>query len=370
MVDKNETLLRLYETSKEPQSFTGIQGLLENARKVDPSISRKDVKSFLEKQDSYTLHKITPKKFTRRKVLSPKPGIIASCDLADMSLLSRYNNGVKYILIFIDVFSRLCQAVPVKTKDGKTIANALRTILESGYFNKLSRLNSDEGKEFYNQHVNQLLKSKGIVLYSVSSREIKASLAERLIRTIKGKLYRYMTHNNTRKYIDILPDIVESYNNSAHSSLGNKQTPLQVHKLINPSDIERQFFYMYKSPPSISRKNSSKLSVGQYVRIADEHRNSKFRRGYTVQNSIEIFKVHRIDTSQNPTVYYLEDLNSEPIKGIFYREELTPTHLPDFFHIDILKSKIISGRKKYFVHWRGYPDSFNSWINEEQMFPL
>ena len=87
MVNKNETLSRLYETSKTPHSFTGIQGLLKTARKIDPSITRKDVKSFLEKQESYTLHKITRKKFTRRKVLAPKPGVIASCDLADMNLL-------------------------------------------------------------------------------------------------------------------------------------------------------------------------------------------------------------------------------------------------------------------------------------------
>ena len=370
MVTKNETLLRVYETSKSPHSYTGIQGLLETARKIDPNITRKDVKSFLEKQESYTLHKITRKKFTRRKVISPKPGVIASCDLADMSLLSRYNNGFKYILIFIDVFSRLCQAVPVKSKDGKTMVTALRTILESGYFDNLSRLNSDEGKEFYNKHVNQLLKSKGIILYSVSSREIKASLAERLIRTIKAKLYRFMSHNNTKRYIHILPDIVESYNNSSHSSLGNKQTPLQVHKITDPSVIERQFFHMYKnSKPSLS-KSSSNLSVGQYVRIADEHRNSKFRRGYTVQNTIEIFKIYQIDTSQNPTVYYLEDLNGDPITGIFYRDELTPTHLPQFFHIDVLKSKTVRGRKKFFVRWRGYPDSFNSWIDQDDMVPL
>ena len=370
MVTKNETLRHVYETSKSPHSYTGIRGLLDTARKIDPSITKKDVKSFLEKQESYTLHKITRKKFTRRKVLAPKPGVIASCDLADMSNLSKFNNGFKYILIFIDVFSRLGQGIPVKSKDGKTMTTALRSILESGHFDNLRRLNSDEGKEFYNQHVDQLLKSKGIILYSVSSREIKASLAERLIRTIKGKLYRYMSHNNTKRYIDVLPDIIESYNNSAHSSLGNNQTPLQVHRITDQSVIDRQFFHMYKNSARKSSKSSSLLTVGQHVRIADEHRNSKFRRGYTVQNTIEIFKIRSIDTSQNPTVYYLEDLNGEPITGIFYRDELTPTHLPEFFHIDVLKSKIVSGKKKYFVRWRGYPDSFNSWIDQDQMVSL
>ena len=89
-----------------------------------------------------------------------------------------------------------------------------------------------------------------------------------------------------------------------------------------------------------------------------------------MQNTIEIFKIQSTDTSQNPMVYYLEDLNSEPITGIFYRDELTPTHLPEFFHIDVLKSKTVSGRKKYFVHRHGYPDSFNSWIDQDQMVSL
>ena len=74
-----------------------------------------------------------------------------------------------------------------------SVHDALNKILNSNYFNKLKRLNTDEGKEFYNQKVNKLLTSKGIILYSVSSREIKAAIAERFIRTLKGKLFRYMT---------------------------------------------------------------------------------------------------------------------------------------------------------------------------------
>ena len=61
-MNKNKILLRLYETSNLPHSFSGVQNLLKNAKKINPSINRKDVKTFLEKQDSYTLHKITKKK--------------------------------------------------------------------------------------------------------------------------------------------------------------------------------------------------------------------------------------------------------------------------------------------------------------------
>ena len=187
---------------------------------------------------------------------------------------------------------------------------------------------------------------------------------------MKSKLYRYMTHNNTQHYLDILPDIIESYNNSSHSSLGAKQTPLQVHNLTDPQTIDQQFFYMYKNAKRINTQRTPHLTTGQYVRIADENRNSKYRRGYTVQNTIEIFKVRDIDSSQNPTIYFLEDLNGEPITGLFYRDELTPTDLPEYFHIDIIKSKTIAGRKKYYVRWRGYPDTFNSWVDADQMVPV
>ena len=370
MVDKNQILQQVYENVANPHSFGGIQSVLKHARKLDSSVTYQDVVNFLQKVDAYTLHKCTRKKFPRRRFLSPKPGVIASCDLADMTSLSKYNKGNKYILVFIDIFSRFVQTVPIKRKDGQTVCSALKTILDSGHFNNLRRINSDEGKEFYNKHVSQLLGSKGIILYSVSSREIKASLAERAIRTLKNKIYRYMSHHNTREYINILDDVVRSYNHSSHTGLGKQQTPFQVHHMTDPEMIEQQFQLMYKYPDRVARCNSRALPVGQYVRIADEKRNSIFRRGYTVQNTIEIFRIREVDQSQIPTVYYLEDLQGENIIGIFYREELIPSKLPEVFHIDVIKTKTIAGRKKYYVRWRGYPDSFNSWIDQDQIHSL
>ena len=124
--NKEEILLRLYKTPQTPNSFGSIDGLLKNAKKVDPSITRKDVTNFLDGQPSYTLHKITPKRFLRRRIIAPKPGVIASCDLADMRLLHQENKEYNYILVFIDIFSRFAQAIPVKQKDGVTIARALK----------------------------------------------------------------------------------------------------------------------------------------------------------------------------------------------------------------------------------------------------
>ena len=333
-----------------------------------PTITKNDVINFLKDQKSYTLHKLTRNKFVRRRIVAPKPGIIASADLADMSSLSRYNNGYKYILVFIDVFSRLAQAVPLKTKDANTVYEGLKKILNSTYFNNLKRLNTDEGKEFYNQKVNKLLTAKGITLYSVSSREIKASIAERFIRTMKGKLYRYMTHQNTKKYVDVIPDVIHSYNNTQHRGLGGKHTPNEIHQLKDEHEIRKQFTKMYKKPTSSQKPVIPTLDIGQYVRLSEIK--PTFKKGYTIQNTVEIFKIIRVDTSQTPTAYYIEDLEGEPIKGIFYREELIPVSIPQFYDIEIIKTKKIAGRKKFLVKWMGYPDKFNSWIDETQLKPV
>ena len=219
MVDKNNILLNLYQGGKNPNSYGSIQGLLQNAQKNLPSINREVIK-FLKTQKAYTLHSVTNKKFLRSRVLAPKPGIIASSDLADFSSLARYNKGYKYILVFIDVFSTFVQAVPLKRKDSNYVNIVLNKIINSGHFNNLKRLNTDEGREFYNEKVKKLLSSKDITLYSVSSREIKAAIAGRFIRTFKGKLFRYMTHKNIKKFIDILLDIIKSCNLTQHRGLG------------------------------------------------------------------------------------------------------------------------------------------------------
>jgi len=72
-----------------------------------------------------------------------------------------------------------------------------------------------------------------------------------------------------------------------------------------------------------------------------------------------------------PITYKLKDLSNELIKGSFYIEELVETVKPDFFLInEIIRSKTINNKKIYFVSWKGYDDSFNSWIESEAIYSL
>ena len=341
----NTLLDTIYRDISNPAGLGSVQKLYNEGRKRNKNLTLKDVKSFLEGNRTYTLHKTTRKKFPRRKILAPKPRVIVSCDLGDFSALQKHNRGVKYVMFCLDVFSRFLQVFPLTSKSAKSSLSALRTILESDEFKGVSRVFTDLGTEFYNNEIKKYLSSKRMTLYSNYSRETKASLAERVIKTIKSKIYKYLTHNNTLTYIDILPTLIDTYNNTHHRGLD--ATPAQVHRLSHLPDIKKQFRLMYLSHPTDKKAVSSQLSVGDIVRLQLLSRTQfKFNKAYKINNTEELFKIRRVDTSQKIPVYYLRDLADEDVKGAFYREELTKSSLPDQFHVDVLRTKTDKGEKK------------------------
>lgn len=360
----NTTLSELYGDVTNPAGLGSIAALYKEGKKKIKNLTRHDVERFLESSRTYTLHKLTRKHFPRRKILAAKPRVILTCDLGDFSALQKHNNGVKYILFCLDVFSRYLQVATLTSKSRQSSLIALKSILDTEKFKGVSRLFTDLGTEFYNQDVKNYLKSKRIILYSNYSRETKASLAERLIKTMKIKIFKFLTEKNTLRYIDVLQSIVNTYNNSPHRGLGDGQTPAQVHDMRAVNDLRTQFRRMYLKQSLAGKPATSKLAVGTVVRLQLSSRTQfKFHKGYKISNTEELFKIRQIDSSSSPTVYYLSDLAGEEVKGAFYREELIKAALPEYYQVDVLRSKIVKGRRKYLVHWRGYADTFDSWVN-------
>lgn len=105
-------------------------------------------------------------------------------------------------------------------------------------------------------------------------------------------------------------------------------------------------------------KASRVLNIGDYVRLVGADKASKFNRGFHIQNTEEIFKIASVDYRQSPLGYTLQDLSNQPIQGLFYKEELIKVQLPDVFPIIIKKkSRVVNGRKQFFVSWLGYDPS-------------
>ena len=267
-----------------------------------------------------------------------------------MRALSKENEGVNFLLLVIDIFNKYGWIKPLKNKEGETIVKALKEIFkESG--RRPEKLWTDKGREFFNKNVKNL-----VYLYATENEE-KSSIAERWIRTMKEKMFKYFTDNNTNKYIDVLPDLVEDYNNTVHSS--TKLSPVEASKKENELKVWRN---LYPDRYKTSRLNP-KFSVGDEVRITKKKK--VFEKGYTTRWTEEIFTIKEIRET-NPITYKLEDLQGEEIKGTFYEPELQKTE-QQIFRIE----KIIKKEKgKSLVKWKGYPDKFNSWVDNKDLIDL
>ena len=158
------------------------------------------------------LHKSIIRKFNKRKVYSSFKDNIWGADLADMQLLSTFNKGIKYLLCVIDLFSKYAFVVPLKDKKGISIINAFQSILNKSK-RKPNKIWVGKGSEFYDASFKKWLQDNDIIMYSTNN-EGKSVVAERFIRTLKSKIYKYMTSVSKNVYIDKLNVIVNKYNNT------------------------------------------------------------------------------------------------------------------------------------------------------------
>ena len=299
---------KVYYDVKTPGSFAGKRTLhRETEKKYNKKIKSNDVDEFLRKQETHTLHVIPRRRFPRRKIIVSSPKHTLGIDLADFQQLAKHNDNYRYVLVGIDLFSRFVFTAPLKKKEGKLVAKILNEILQQEPYKKIQ---SDRGKEFLNSHVEKVLKTHHCQIYHVES-ELKVAMAERVIQTLKRKLYKKMHADNNFIWLRHLEGVTRSYNNTLHTTFLKKYTPKQVHRGVVDKDII--FSIIHKKKKKKIEKNL--LKVADAVRIS---RNKfKFARGYFPQNSEEIFYIHKIRQT-DPITYIIKDYNGEVIKGGFY----------------------------------------------------
>ena len=176
--------------------------------------------------------------------------------------------------------------------------------------------------------------------------EGKSVIAERFIRTLKNKIFKHMTTISKNVYIDVLNDIVNKYNNTVHRTIK-----------IKPTDVTNDSYVEYNED---SNKKGPKFKVGDNVRIS-KYKNI-FAKGCVSNWSQEVFIVNEIKNTV-PWTYAINDLNGEKITGTFHEKELQKTNQKEFRIGKVLTRK---GHKLY-VKWKGYDNSFNSWINKKDI---
>ena len=148
----------------------------------------------------------------------------------------------------IDVFSKYGWMLPIKDKTGKYIADAFKEIFKKSK-RKPEKLWTDKGREFYNKHVKEL----GVEFYSTENRKMKE------------KMFKYFIANNTNKYIDVVEDFVERYNNMRHSSI--KMTPVKASKKTNAMTVYRNLYPVLTRRPM--DQNSRLVTKSEFNRRKD-----------------------------------------------------------------------------------------------------
>ena len=177
------------------------------------------------------------------------------------------------MLPVIEIFSKFVWIIPLKRKPGQEVANAFSRILKQ---RRPSKMWVDRGCEYYNKDVRKLFE-----LYSTENEE-KSCVIERFNRTIKEKLFKYFSANNTRKYVDVLDLLVNQYNNSIHSSI--KITPNEASRKENENKVWRNLY------PDLGGKTlSPTFSIGDHARITMKKK--IFDKGYTQRWTEEIFTI-------------------------------------------------------------------------------
>lgn len=353
----NTVLHPLYYDPKHPSGYGGIHALYRAAKQRMKSITLKQVREWLKEQRTYTLHKPIRRKFVRRKTVVGGIDHQWQADLADMQSLMKYNSPYRYLLCVIDVFSKYAWVIPIKDKTGKTLVQSFSSILKTRY---PKALQTDKGSEFKNKEFQHFLKKQDIHFFTTENPETKASVVERFQRTLKSRMWKYFTHHQTRRFVDILPQLVNAYNHRHHRSI--KMAPVDVNE-NNEAEVALHLYGQKRVPAPLN------VMLGDLVRINKTKRT--FDKGYLPNWTTELFKVVRIHRTSPPTVK-LTDLEDEPILGSFYVSEIQPIKDDGIYDIDTVlarRTRVVDGKKRreVKVHWKGYPSKFDSWIPESHL---
>lgn len=306
----DKVLRDLFYTFSSPTSFAPPLKLYLAARKIDPFITLDRVERWLSRQPAYTQYRVNHQRFKRRKVLVRGAGWQFQADLMDMHNLSRENKGNKFLLTVIDCFSRLATAIPIRSKHAHRVVDGMKLA-----FNQLGtpqKLQTDAGKEFYNTQMKSFLRQRGVILFS-TDQELKAQIVERFNRTIRDKIKKYLIYAKTLKYIDVLPQLLQSYNRAKHRSLRGF-SPIEVNKQNEKTVFHHQYDSYLKA-----RCKAHKFQVGDQVR-AMAKKFHLIKDLPTFEN--EIFEIIE-SLATDPPMYRLKRLSTGSIvRGAYYENQL------------------------------------------------
>ena len=233
-----------------------------------------------------------------------------SLDILDLKDYGSENNrGYRYVLVVIDNFSKFGWTTSLKNKNAQTIKDSFENILISSK-RKPGLIETDRGKEFYNNIIQDFLNKKNIKLYSRNS-SYGAVFAERFNRTIRDLLKKPVFEKGDGNWIDILQSITKKYNNRVHSS--TKLSP-------KDASLKKNEGYVYKNLLDKRKKIKPKYEIGDLVRTADLKKT--FSKGDMTNWSYKLYKITEIINDTIPS-YHINNLKERNNESLLKKTDLT-----------------------------------------------
>ena len=343
-------LSALYYDPSFPGSFAGLPTFFRHAKVKIPSLTRKDVDKWKEHDLLVAKRSRITKPKIRRSVLVFNPNQIWEGDLVDMSSSNiRMNRNVRYLLLLVDQFTKklYCEPIFGGTKAPPKVIDAFKEI----FAHTTSRpkfIYTDQGSEFIAGEVKKYLNDRqGIKTFTTKDKDIKCSIVERAIRTLKGRLFTYIDAGHIR-YLDALPKIVAGINGTQGRTTKiapDKIDPVNVgearQNIYTYNERQEKKFRKRKMGTAITKDNKKikpppppppKFKVGDYVLIKKEKK--RFTKEHKGLWNDQIFQVDTASSDTIPYVYHLKDLAGEKLLGYFNEKELNKIQLPSTLQLE------------------------------------
>lgn len=359
--EREAFLSRVKEAYVTPGSEIAFCGRNKLYQHYGGALSQADVEDVLGSVYSYTLHREKKRPRLRNPYLIYRIRDHIQMDLCELNawrdvLLPPLNDDIRYWACAIDGFSRRLWVVPMRRKDANASLQAIKKIMDdivlNPPFRPAKQILFDRGTEFVNRRVLNYLARIGTQPINPNS-EVKAGLIERCLRTIQGITYAWMTETESNRYIDVLPQLVETYNSRKHLGLGGKLSPLEAEDPRNWQKVLDHHIQRYtKIREKAEKRRADRLGrgleplrVGDVVRIVVQDAN-RFARSYHHSFSPDYFQVERILNRMGVRQFVLRSMNTgRLLRRRLYREQCQKI-TTEIYRIDHVVDRRVRGRRR------------------------
>lgn len=325
---ENETgkrLIEIYTDPSHPASFSHPEKIYRYLKdnRLAKNVTLHSVKRELSQLSAYGRFKRHIKKYPKMTTRSDDADERWQIDLMNVTSFGHsMNDGYRYLLLAIDVLTRKLVVVPLITRTGKEVASATELIfMTSGRIPQT--ISSDSGQEFAGKEFKSLCKKYGIKQYfTLSTSDSHASVVERANLTLRWKIAKFLHHNQTKRYIDHLEELIGSYNNAVHATLD--VSPNQA--FDNPAYRQIAIFNTKRklNGEAGTSKPKQKFFAGDKVRIPVPVRSNLrvFRKGHEPTFTNETYDIEKIflNDKNRAVAKVATDKN---VKKTFYPNEMS-----------------------------------------------